>query len=50
AEHAAAVVAGAHGVSGANTDYVVQTLRHLEALGIRDPWMADVAGRLENFR
>lgn len=46
AAHAAAMVARAHGVSGDNTDYVVQTLRHLQALGIRDPWLADVAARL----
>lgn len=42
---AAATVAGAAGVSGANEDYVASTIAHLEALGIRDRWLEEV-GRL----
>ena len=40
---AAAVVRGAVGQSGDNEDYVLSTLEHLKALGIRDHWLADVA-------
>ena len=43
AAHAAAVVRGAVGQSGINEDYVLSTLEHLEALGIRDHWLEDVA-------
>ena len=43
AAHAAAVVRGAVGQSGGNEDYVLSTLKHLEALGIRDHWLEDVA-------
>jgi len=42
---AAATVAGAAGISGANEDYVTSTIAHLEALGIRDRWLEEV-GRL----
>ncbi|MFA6156613.1 gamma-glutamylcyclotransferase [Mesorhizobium sp.] len=41
--HAAAVVRGAIGQSGNNEDYVLSTLEHLEALGIRDHWLEEVA-------
>jgi cation transport protein ChaC len=44
--HAAAVVNGASGQSGANEDYVRNTVEHLEALGIRDHWLEAVAARL----
>jgi len=40
---AAAVVRGAVGQSGANEDYVANTVKHLEALGIRDRWLEGVA-------
>ena len=40
---AAAVVRGAAGQSGVNEDYVFNTVRHLEALGIRDHWLETVA-------
>jgi cation transport protein ChaC len=40
---AAAVVRGAVGQSGNNEDYVLSTLEHLKALGIRDHWLEDVA-------
>jgi cation transport protein ChaC len=42
AGHAAAVVRGAVGQSGRNEDYVISTLEHLEALGIRDHWLEEV--------
>jgi cation transport protein ChaC len=46
AAEAAAVVRGAVGQSGINEDYVLSTLEHLEALGIRDHWLEDVARRV----
>lgn len=46
AEEAAAAVAGAVGVSGPNEDYVLNTLTHVKALGIRDHWLESVAARL----
>jgi cation transport protein ChaC len=46
AAHAAEVVRGASGVSGANIEYVLNTVEHLSALGIHDHWMADVAARI----
>ena len=47
AADAAAVVRGAVGQSGNNEDYVLSTLEHLEALGISDHWLEDVAKRIE---
>lgn len=35
-EQQAAIVAAAHGRSGANRDYLVSTVRHIHALGLRD--------------
>jgi cation transport protein ChaC len=46
AEEAAAHVRGAVGQSGPNEEYVLNTVEHLRALGIRDHWLEDVAGRL----
>ncbi|MFC3325725.1 gamma-glutamylcyclotransferase [Mesorhizobium cantuariense] len=43
AADAAAVVRGAVGQSGNNENYVLSTLEHLKALGIRDHWLEDVA-------
>lgn len=43
---AAAIVSGAVGQSGANEDYVINTVAHLRALRINDPWLENVAGRL----
>ncbi|MER9140780.1 gamma-glutamylcyclotransferase [Mesorhizobium sp. M0047] len=43
---AAAMVRGAVGQSGVNEDYVLSTLEHLEALGIRDHWLEEVARRV----
>ncbi|MBS3648046.1 gamma-glutamylcyclotransferase [Pseudaminobacter sp. 19-2017] len=40
---AARIVHGAVGQSGANEDYVLSAVEHLEALGIRDHWMEKVA-------
>lgn len=42
ADHAARVVEGAVGQSGRNEDYVLSTLEHLKALGIRDRWLEEV--------
>ncbi len=46
AEEAAGIVVTARGKSGPNLDYVVNTLAHLHDMGIRDPWLEEVAGRL----
>lgn len=46
AGHAAASVAGAAGRSGANEEYVLNTVAHLKALGIRDHWLESVARQL----
>jgi cation transport protein ChaC len=46
ADHAAKVVRGAVGQSGRNEDYVLSTLEHLEALGIRDHWLEEVGRRV----
>ncbi|WP_353644522.1 gamma-glutamylcyclotransferase [Mesorhizobium sp. WSM2239] len=45
-EHAASIVSGSVGQSGPNEEYVFNTLRHLEALGIRDHWLEAVGKRL----
>ncbi|TPK98613.1 MULTISPECIES: gamma-glutamylcyclotransferase [unclassified Mesorhizobium] len=42
AGHAAKIVRGATGRSGKNEDYVLSTLEHLKALGIRDHWLEEV--------
>ena len=44
-EHAARIVAGAIGTAGSNEDYVLNTIRHLREIGIRDHWLESV-GRL----
>ncbi|TPI09340.1 gamma-glutamylcyclotransferase [Mesorhizobium sp. B4-1-3] len=46
ADHAAEVVRGAVGQSGRNEDYVLSTLEHLKALGIRDHWLEEVGRRI----
>ncbi|WP_209603094.1 gamma-glutamylcyclotransferase [Sinorhizobium kostiense] len=46
AAEAAAVVAGAVGKSGPNSEYVLNTLAHLQELGIRDHWLEEVAAEL----
>lgn len=43
---AAAMVRDACGQAGPNTDYVANTVRHLQALGIRDHWLEDVDRRI----
>ncbi|TPI18786.1 gamma-glutamylcyclotransferase [Mesorhizobium sp. B4-1-1] len=45
-DHAAEVVRGAVGQSGRNEDYVLSTLEHLKALGIRDHWLEEVGRRI----
>ncbi len=42
---AARIVSGAIGQAGPNEDYVLNTVAHLQALGIRDHWLEEV-GRL----
>jgi len=42
---AAMRVAGAIGQSGANVEYVANTVSHLRALGIRDHWLEAVSAR-----
>ncbi len=42
-EQAALRVKGAVGKSGTNEDYLLSTVEHLEALGIRDHWLETVA-------
>jgi cation transport protein ChaC len=46
AAEAATVVRGAVGQSGRNEDYLLSTLEHLEALGISDHWLEEVARRV----
>lgn len=43
---AAEIVSGAAGLSGPNAEYVLSTLEHLRALGIRDRWLEEVARQL----
>ena len=43
--HAAGIVSGAVGQAGPNEEYVLNTIAHLKALGIRDHWLEEV-GRL----
>lgn len=45
-EHAASSVIGAVGQSGPNEEYVLNTVTHLGALGIRDHWLEAVARRI----
>lgn len=42
----AATISGAAGEAGPNQDYVLNTIAHLRALGIRDRWLESVAARL----
>ncbi|MCV9967539.1 gamma-glutamylcyclotransferase [Pararhizobium sp. BT-229] len=49
AEEAAATVAVSHGKSGANTEYVMNTLAHLKEMGIRDHWLEEVAAIIEQL-
>lgn len=45
-DEAAAVVSGAVGQSGANQDYVANTIAHLQDMGIRDHWLEQVASEI----
>ena len=45
-EQAVARVSGAAGRSGANEEYVLNTVAHLNALSIRDHWLEAVASRI----
>jgi cation transport protein ChaC len=46
-QEASAIVSGAVGYSGRNEDYVLNTVEHLKALRIRDPWLEQVASLLQ---
>jgi cation transport protein ChaC len=46
-EETLAMVRAGVGISGRNVDYVINTARHLESLGIRDRVLMDLARRLE---
>ena len=46
AEEAAATIARGHGRMGANRDYLLNTVRHLEAMGVRDAGLARIAALL----
>ena len=46
ADEAAAIVREARGKSGDNPAYVLSTIDHLKALGIRDHWLEGVGARL----
>lgn len=50
ADEAARIVAHARGRSGENVDYVMNTLDHLRAMGIKDQWLEDVARRVAALR
>lgn len=45
-ERAARIVSGAVGNAGPNEDYVLNTIEHLKALGIRDHWLEEVGRRV----
>ncbi|MGE6782446.1 gamma-glutamylcyclotransferase [Ensifer adhaerens] len=44
---AAGIVAVSTGKSGPNSEYVFNTLAHLKEMGIRDHWLEEVVGLLE---
>jgi len=41
------LIRGASGSMGANTDYVVNTLKHLNEIGIRDPYLEALGAELD---
>ncbi|MEW9805623.1 gamma-glutamylcyclotransferase [Mesorhizobium marinum] len=43
---AAGIVSGAAGTAGPNEEYVLNTIEHLRALGIRDHWLEEVGRRV----
>jgi cation transport protein ChaC len=45
-DEAVRAVSGAIGQSGRNEEYVLNTIEHLHALGIRDQWLESVAKRV----
>lgn len=45
-EEAVTGVSGSVGQSGRNEDYVISTVDHLQALGIRDHWLESVAEKV----
>lgn len=49
-DEAVAGVRDAVGISGPNVEYVLSTVEHLKALGIRDHWLESVAAELTEPR
>ncbi|MFK0383673.1 gamma-glutamylcyclotransferase [Rhizobium sp. RM] len=49
APDAAAIVATAAGRSGPNTDYVFNTIQHLQDMGIRDTTLENIAARVSGL-
>ncbi|MDI7862599.1 gamma-glutamylcyclotransferase [Rhizobiaceae bacterium n13] len=47
---AARIVHSAHGKSGPNDAYVLNTLAHLKEMGIRDHWLEQVVAEMERIR
>ena len=45
-QEAVRIVSGSIGQSGRNEEYVLNTIDHLHALGIRDQWLESVAKRI----
>jgi cation transport protein ChaC len=45
-EQASRIVSGAVGQAGPNEEYVLNTITHLKALGIRDHWLEEVGRRI----
>ncbi len=49
-EEIAVMIARGVGARGANTDYLVNTLRHLEALGVRDPGLRKIHSAVKKLQ
>ena len=49
-EEIAALIARGVGARGANIEYLVNTLRHLEALGVRDPGLRRIHSAVEKLQ
>lgn len=50
AEKVAELIARGVGARGANVEYLVNTLRHLEALGVCDPELRKIHSEVEKLR
>ncbi len=49
-EEVAALITRGIGIRGANVEYLVNTLRHLEALGVRDPGLRRIHSAVEKLQ